>query len=195
LRWIFLYQSRANNNSDNPQIKLKRKTSWSRGLTKARRLSLVWDWCGTTRRLSVEHSIIYTHVHTCSWYTEKPEGYMVLNLYWAALRSHTHYNKAAIFKSSHKIVVIFAQDWCCPGRPHSCFLSVAELDHVTDIGFTLIPQICISAPFSSWNWSYVFSFSFFLILSSHSVPFTTQILTWRNRTRWWKFNWLLEQSS
>lgn len=57
----------------------------------------------------------------CSWCTGKPEGGEVLNLHWAASRLQTHYNKASIFKSSHKILVIFVPGWFCPGRQHSCF--------------------------------------------------------------------------
>lgn len=72
--------------------------------------------------------LAHTHTHTerpergWSCCTGKPEGGEVLNLHWAASGSQTHCNKAAIFKSSHKILVIFVQGRCCPGRPHSCFL-------------------------------------------------------------------------
>lgn len=69
LRWNFVSTlSRGQEKFEPSPNQIKRKNSWSRGLTRARRLSLEWDWCGTTRRLSAEHSlrraIIYTHVHT-----------------------------------------------------------------------------------------------------------------------------------
>lgn len=78
-------------------------------------------------------------IHT---HTGKPEGDEVLNLHWAVSGSQTHCNKAAIFKSSHKILVIFVLGRCCPGRPHSCFpLHWWTWTCWVDIRFTSLPQL------------------------------------------------------
>lgn len=77
----------------------------------------------------------------------------MLNLYWDVLRSQTHCNKAAIFKSSHKIVVIFLSWTDSVLASHTAvFPSKAELERVTERPWVLHRPdgVASSAYYETW---------------------------------------------
>lgn len=91
-----------------------------------------WRNRNTIELLNI-HTLMHKFEIEQAFFPEKPKGYRVLNLYWDVLRSQTHCNKAAIFKSSHKILVIFLFWTDSVLASHTAvFPSKAELERVTE---------------------------------------------------------------